>query len=139
VGSTAWSPGNRGHVRVGRGFYRALTVVFSTAAVLAAMRWRQDYYLLIIGLVALAAATVGYQHRRHHRPGDTGHIVGMGTAYVAILTAFYVDNGLRLPPMGPPAGLRVLGTPLRDRSTGHHPRSGTRRRPGRIADRKSGR
>ena len=50
-----------------------------------------------LAAVAFAAATVGYQHRRRHRPGDTGHIVGMGTAYVAMLTAFYVDNGPRLP------------------------------------------
>ena len=28
---------------------------------------------------------------------DTGHIIGMGTAYVAMLTAFYVDNGPHLP------------------------------------------
>jgi hypothetical protein len=64
------------------------------------MRWRQDYYLFIIGAVAFGAATVGYQHRRRHRPGDTGHIVGMGAAYVAMLTAFYVDNGPRLPLLG---------------------------------------
>jgi hypothetical protein len=61
------------------------------------MRWRQDYRLLIIGAVAFTAATVGYQHRRRHRPGDTGHIAGMGIGYVAMLTAFYVDNGPHLP------------------------------------------
>jgi hypothetical protein len=85
------------HVQAGRLFYRALIVVFGTAAVLAAMRWRRDYDLLIIGAVALTAATAGYQHRRRNRPGDTGHIAGMGTAYVAMLTAFYVDNGPHLP------------------------------------------
>lgn len=85
------------HVRAGRWFYRAITVVFTTAAILAAMRWRQDYYLFIIGAVAFTAATVGYQQRRRHRPGDTGHIAGMGTAYIAMLTAFYVDNGPHLP------------------------------------------
>jgi hypothetical protein len=89
--------GSPRHIRAGRWYYRAITVVFVTATVLAAMRWRQDYYLFIIGAVAFAAATVGYQHRRRHRPGDTGHIVGMGAAYVAMLTAFYVDNGPRLP------------------------------------------
>jgi hypothetical protein len=62
---------------------------------LAALRWRQDYYLFILGAVAFAAATIGYLHR--HRPGDTGHIVGMGIAYTAMLTAFYVDNGPHLP------------------------------------------
>ncbi len=60
------------------------------------MRWRHDYYLLIIGTVAFTAATIGSQHRRRHRPGDTGHITG-GTSYVAMLAAFYVDNGPRLP------------------------------------------
>lgn len=85
------------HVRAGRCFYSAIAVVFATAAVLAAMRWRQDYYLLIIGGIAFTAATTGYLHRRLHRPGDTGHIIGMGVGYVAMLTAFYVDNGPHLP------------------------------------------
>jgi len=89
--------GSRRHVRAGRWYYRAISVVFATATILAAMRWRQDYYLFIIGAVAFTAATIGYQHRRRHRPGDTGHIAGMGTAYVAMLTAFYVDNGPHLP------------------------------------------
>ena len=89
--------GSPRHIRAGRWYYGAITVVFATATVLAAVRWRQDYYLFIIGVVAFAAATVGYLHRRRHRPGDTGHIVGMGVAYVAMLTAFYVDNGPHLP------------------------------------------
>src|SRR5689334_6137138 len=89
--------GSPRHIRAGRWYYRAITVLFATATVLAAMRWRQDYYLFLIGAVAFTAATIGYQHRRRHRPGDTGHIVGMGTAYIAMLTAFYVDNGPHLP------------------------------------------
>jgi hypothetical protein len=89
--------GSPEHVRAGRWYYRAISVVFATATVLAAMHWRQDYYLFLIGAVAFTAATIGYLHRRRHRPGDTGHIVGMGTAYVAMLTAFYVDNGPHLP------------------------------------------
>ena len=89
--------GSRRHIRAGRWYYRAVSVVFGTATILAAMRWRQDYYLFIIGAVAFTAATIGYQHRRRHRPGDTGHIAGMGIAYVAMLTAFYVDNGPHLP------------------------------------------
>jgi hypothetical protein len=89
--------GSPPHIRAGRWYYRAITVVSATATVLAAMRWRQDYYLFLIGAVAFTAATIGYQHRRRHRPGDTGHIIGMGTGYVAMLTAFYVDNGPHLP------------------------------------------
>ena len=89
--------GSPRHVHAGRWFYRAITVVFITATILAAMRWRQDYHLFLIGTVAFTAAAIGYQHRRRHRPGDTGHITGMGVAYVAMLTAFYVDNGPHLP------------------------------------------
>jgi hypothetical protein len=88
--------GSPRHIRAGRWYYWAITVVFATA-ILAALRWRQDYYLFIIGAVAFTAATIGYQHRRRHRPGDTAHIAGMGTAYLAMLTAFYVDNGPHLP------------------------------------------
>ncbi len=89
--------GSPRHIRAGRWFYRAITVVFATAMALAIIRWRQDYYLAIIGAIAFTAATIGYQHRRRHRPGDTGHIAGMGIGYTAMLTAFYVDNGPHLP------------------------------------------
>src|SRR6266568_1796056 len=49
--------GSPRHVRAGRWFYRAITVLFATATVLAAMRWRQDYYLFIIGAVAFTGAS----------------------------------------------------------------------------------
>jgi hypothetical protein len=85
------------HIRAGRWYCRAICTVFATATALAAMRWRQDYYLFLIGTVTFTAATIGYLHRRRHRPGDTPHIAGMGIAYIAMLTAFYVDNGPHLP------------------------------------------
>lgn len=89
--------GGKRHIVAGRCFYGAITVVFATATALSIMRWRHDYYLFIIGAVAFAGATAGFLHRRLHRPGDTGHIVGMGIGYTAMLTAFYVDNGPHLP------------------------------------------
>jgi hypothetical protein len=88
--------GGARHIRAGRWFSRAITVVVATATALAILRWRQDYYLFIIGAVAFAAATIGRQYRRRHGE-DTGHIVGMGIGYTAMLTAFYVDNGPHLP------------------------------------------
>jgi hypothetical protein len=89
--------GSGRHIRSGRWYYTAITIVFATATGLAIMRWKQDYDLFIIGVIAFTAASVGYLHRRLHRPGDTGHIAGMGIAYTAMLTAFYVDNGPHLP------------------------------------------
>jgi uncharacterized membrane protein len=89
--------GSRRHVQAGRWYYRAISTVFATALALTAMRPRADYQLALIGLVAFTAATVGYLHRRRHRPGDTPHIIGMGVSYIAMLTAFYVDNGPHLP------------------------------------------
>ena len=85
------------HVRIGHWYYRALSTVFATALALTAMRPRQNYHLALIGLIAFTAATIGYQHRHRHRPGDTPHITGMGLSYIAMLTAFYVDNGPHLP------------------------------------------
>jgi hypothetical protein len=79
------------------------------------MRWRRDYYLFI----------TGYQHRRRHRPGDTGHIAGIGIAYVAILIALYVDNGPHLP-LWDRLPTLTLGAPFSDRSADHRPRVGPR-------------
>ena len=89
--------GSPRHIRAGRWYYRGITAVFATATALAAMRWAQDWYLFALGAVAFTGATAGYLHRRRHRPGDTGHVAGMGIGYTAMLTAFYVDNGPHLP------------------------------------------
>jgi len=89
--------GSPRHVRAGRWFYSAICVVFATATALSIMRWRQDFHLFIIGAVAFGGASIGYLHRRRHWPGHTVHILGMSIGYVAMLTAFYVDNGPHLP------------------------------------------
>ena len=117
--------GSPRHIWVGRWFYRAITVVFGTATVLAAMRWRQDYYLFIIGLAAFTAATIGYQHRRRHRPGDTGHIAGMGIGYVAMADRVLRRQRPTPAPLGPPADGFLLAVPHGHRGADHHPRGDT--------------
>jgi SAM-dependent methyltransferase len=58
----------------------------------------EDYDLFILGTVALAAASVGYCARRIRWRGWAAyHITGMGSSYIVLLTAFYVDNGPKLP------------------------------------------
>jgi hypothetical protein len=97
AGAAVSSKGGTRHVRFGRWYYRAVAVMATTAALLAALRWRQDWYLVVLGAVAFTAGTVGVLARRRHWPGDTAHVLGMAGSYLAMLTAFYVDNGPHLP------------------------------------------
>lgn len=85
------------HTTAGRVYFGGIGVLFATATALAIMRWSHDYYLFLIGLVAFSLALTGFLARERHWPGDTAHIIGMGGSYVAMLTAFYVDNGKHLP------------------------------------------
>jgi hypothetical protein len=90
--------------RLGTLYYRSLTVVVASAAWLAALRWPQDAYLLVLGTLAFAAATLGRTARRRRwrwrrwRWGWIGlHLTGMSASSILLLTAFYVDNGKNLP------------------------------------------
>jgi hypothetical protein len=86
------------HPRAGRWYLGALGVVFVTALGLAVPRWPRDVHLLALGAAAFGAALVGYRARRRRRDGwARWHICGMGASYALMLTAFYVDNGPRLP------------------------------------------
>ncbi|MEP6697304.1 MAG: hypothetical protein ABJA34_10545 [Pseudonocardiales bacterium] len=86
------------HPRAGRVYLGALAVVFATATVLAAIRWRQDRQLFTIAAVAFALALTGWWLRRR-RPARwlVWHGTSMSGSYVALLTGFYVDNGPHLP------------------------------------------
>ncbi|AVH60814.1 MULTISPECIES: DUF2306 domain-containing protein [Streptomyces] len=85
------------HPRSGRAYLGALAVLTASAAVVATAR-PHTAYLLILGALAFASAGYGWRVRRvHHRGWRSRHITGMALSYVAMLTAFYVDNGPRLP------------------------------------------
>jgi hypothetical protein len=126
------------HPRAGRTYLAALAVLTATAAGIVAAR-PHTWYLLLPGGAALAAATVGYTARRiRWRGWLTHHLTGMALSYIAILTAFYVDNGPRLPiwKLLPPltfwflptaAGLPLLVRALRRRrATDQGDRAGAR-------------
>jgi hypothetical protein len=86
------------HPRAGRTYLWALGGIFTTATILAAIRWHEDAHLIPIALVAFGLGLYGYQARRRHRPGwPPHHAIGMGGSYIALLTGFYVDNGPFLP------------------------------------------
>ena len=100
TGATAMlSPKRSGrHPWVGTIYYWCLTGVFVTAGALAVVRWAEDYHLIILGTLAFAAAHLGRMARRRRWSNWVRlHITGMGTSYIFLLTAFYVDNGKNLP------------------------------------------
>jgi hypothetical protein len=86
------------HPLFGSIYFWCLSGVFVTTSALAAVRWAEDYHLFVLGTLALAAAYLGRMARRK-RWGNWVmlHITGMGTSYILLLTAFYVDNGKSLP------------------------------------------
>jgi hypothetical protein len=121
--------GSRRHLGAGRLYSRSVWVVFATALALAALRWPHDLHLAALGATSLVAAVVGRAARRRRWPGDRAHVLGMGISYVALLTAFYVDNGPHLPGwdrlpavafwFGPAAiGVPIIRRALRRRPTG---------------------
>jgi uncharacterized membrane protein len=83
------------HPTFGTIYYWSLSVVFVTASIMATLRWVEDYYLLILGILSFAAASFGCTASR--RGWVRLHISGMGLSYILLLTAFYVDNGKSLP------------------------------------------
>jgi hypothetical protein len=86
------------HSKAGTVYYWSLAVVAATAAGLSATHWARDYHLFLLGVLAFAAASVArtaLRRRWHH--WISLHITGMGLSYTVMLTAFYVDNGRRLP------------------------------------------
>jgi hypothetical protein len=86
------------HPRYGTMYFWCLAGVFLTATGLAAARWAEDYHLFVLGALSFAAASFGRQARRlRGRNWARLHITGMGTSYVLLLMAFYVDNGKQLP------------------------------------------
>lgn len=90
--------GSRRHRRFGRTFLLGLLGLGLTAPVLAAVDWANRWHLAALGVVALGAAGAGFSAVRLAHPARLGvHIAGMGVAYISMLTAFYVDNGPRLP------------------------------------------
>jgi hypothetical protein len=86
------------HPAAGSVYYWSLSAVFITMTVLALMRWVENYHLFILGVLACAAASLGRTARRRRwQDWVRLHIGSMGASYVLLLTAFYVDNGPKLP------------------------------------------
>ena len=86
------------HPAIGMVYFWPLAVVFLTSTVMSLLRWSEDVYLFVLGALALGCARLGLAARRKRWRGwTTAHILGMSSACIVLLTAFYVDNGPRLP------------------------------------------
>jgi len=86
--------GARWHRRAGDTYLIAIAVIAATAAGLVATRGPQFNHLLVLAALAAAFAYGGY----FIRGSNQGlHIAAMGLSYVVMVTAFYVDNGPKLP------------------------------------------
>lgn len=117
----------RRHPLAGLVYLVSIALVCASAAVLAAMRWRYDWPLFLLDLIAFALAGAGFLVRRRHRPPWLAkHGMAMAGSYITLLTAFYVDNGSRLPVWDRLPHLAywllplVVGTPLTLRALAHN-------------------
>jgi len=62
------------------------------------MRWTEDSILFLIGALSFGAAVLGRQVAPSRATGRTRiHVAAMGSSYILMLIAFYVDNGKDLP------------------------------------------
>ena len=86
------------HPRAGTVYFWSLSIVCLTMAGIVVWRWPTDNALGLLGVTAFATAVIGRRsHRRVHSGWQCVHISCMGTSYIALVTAFYVDNGAHLP------------------------------------------
>ena len=75
------------HPRAGRVYLWALGGIFTTATIMAIIRWHEDAHLFAIAVIAFGLGLYGYRARRCHRPGwPPHHAIGMGGSYIALLT-----------------------------------------------------
>ena len=95
AGAMLSDKGSQTHRRRGKLYLGALAVLCISGAGLVATRWPRFPHLLALGIVTAALAAGGYAMRR--RAPQLVHLSAMGASYIAMLTAFYVDNGPKLP------------------------------------------
>jgi hypothetical protein len=85
------------HPTAGTVYLGSLVGVVATAGVLTVFRPREDWPLLALGLASVGCAFYGRAQRREALPDwRRRHLVAMGSSFVLMLTAFYVDNGPHL-------------------------------------------
>ncbi len=86
------------HPGFGLVYFWSLAALVVTASALSFMRWQANAHLFMLGMLALTAAIGGRIARRLDWPRWAWlHVTFMGSSYIVMITAFYVDNGRQLP------------------------------------------
>ena len=115
------------HTWFGRLYFWSLVVVTITMALLSIARWREDYHLFVLGAFAAASAVLGLSYVRRTPRQLRTHVISFGASYILLLTAFYVDNGKKLPIWSRLPSISywlipsVIGVPLITRALRRHP------------------
>ncbi len=86
------------HPNSGTIYFWSLFIVFITVTIMAVMRLKEDYHLLILGFISFGSAWIGRKARKNKwKKWSIIHISAMGNSYIFLLIAFYTDNGKFLP------------------------------------------
>jgi uncharacterized membrane protein len=86
------------HSRFGTIYFYCLLALVASATFQSLMRWSEDDHLFVLGALSFASALLGRTALRGRwRHWVRLHITGLGSSYVVMLIAFYVDNGKQLP------------------------------------------
>src|SRR5688572_3241042 len=98
IGAMFSTKGSSLHTRSGKIYYWTQLLIFITVIPLTVMRWPHNNHLFVLGMISFLTAYLGRMIARNPKPGWSRlHTISMGTSYIFLLTAFYVDNGKNLP------------------------------------------
>lgn len=89
-----WAPKRIGtHSRLGESFFVLVTAVCISGGSLAVMHWESRALFFFIAVGTYAFALLGYvAAKRRWRRWLLAHVIGQGSAYTAMVTAFIVAN-----------------------------------------------
>ena len=82
------------HPICGTIYHWGLSILVISAGFLAAAHWTDDRVLLVLGLISFGASSLGRMARKLNWQTWVGtHIISMGCSFIAMLTAFCVEEG----------------------------------------------
>lgn|SRR5579863_1856588 len=129
TGIVAIASGKRAglHPICGTIYHWSLAVLVTAAGFLAAAHWTNDRVLFVLGVISFGASSLGRAARRGQWQSWVGvHIMSMGCSFIAMLTAFCVEEGESLTGLSELPRLTywllpaLVGTPLIIRALVRH-------------------